>query len=177
MSEITDKIRWPALMRGQVLSAAVNKYARLIQLVDKKAQVMIFLNSILIPVCFNGLDNPIFQYACMVSIATACISILASIICIYPKRRRRKIGDENINYLHFNDIGHLEREEYMNAFVPILSDPERLTKAAVHDLYDTAKNSILPKYYWIKIAYGTFFVGNLLAIIMIAVSIELSLLS
>jgi hypothetical protein len=79
--------------------------------------------------------------------------------------------------LHFNDIGHLEREEYMNAFVPILSDPERLTKAAVHDLYDTAKNSILPKYYWIKIAYGTFFVGNLLAIIMIAVSIELSLLS
>lgn len=161
--------RFQALMRGQVINATANKYSRLIQLVDQKAQAMIFLNSILVPVCIRGFEDPVLHYPAVISIITAGISILAAIICIYPKRSHRKLNDPDFNYLHFNDIGHVERDEYIEAFLPIFNDPMKLAETSVKDMHDTAKKSIIPKYFWIKLSYGTFFVGNALAMAVLAI--------
>lgn len=165
MAELPDSEKWKALMRGQVMSATVNKFSVIIRLLDQKAQVMIFLNSIIVPVCLNVLDNSDFRVAAVISIVTAILSILAAMICIYPKRRYRKSGDREINLLHFNDIGHMDKDEYMNRFKSILETPEDLTVTVVHDLYDTSRYSILPKYTWLKVSYATFAGGNIIAII------------
>ena len=167
-SPLTEPQKWQSLLRGQIINSTTHKYSRLIQLVDQKAQAMIILNSILVPVCIRGLEDPLLHYPAIVSIATACVSILTSIICIYPKRGHRKLGDPNFNYLHFNDVGHVDREEYLAAFLPIFNDPYKLAEVAVRDLHDTAKKSMIPKYFWIKLSYGTFCIGNLLALGAIA---------
>lgn len=153
-------------MRGQIMSANINKFMTVIKLMDQKAQVMIFLNSILIPVCIQSVQQGTFKSSATISIATAILSIMAAIICIYPKRRYRKSGNRELNLLHFNDIGHMPKQEYLDMFMPVLNDPSKLAETVAHDLYDTSRYSIIPKYLWLKISYGLFAFGNIGAIIV-----------
>lgn len=159
--------RWHALMRGQVMSASVQKFTTILQLLDQKAQVMIFLNSILVPVCVNAIEKGVYEHAAVISIITSVLSILASIMCIYPKRRYRKSGDRELNLLHFNDIGHLDKDEYIKSFMPVFNDTEKLAETVVHDLYDTSRYAILPKYTWLKVSYALFAVGNITALAVV----------
>ncbi|MCB1783744.1 MAG: hypothetical protein KDI13_07075 [Alphaproteobacteria bacterium] len=158
--------KWKALMRGQVMSATINKFMTIIKLMDQKAQAMIFMNSVLIPVCIRSVETGSFPRAGTISIATAIISILAALVCIYPKRRYRKHGHRELNLLHFNDIGHMKKEDYIDLFMPVFNDPSKLADTVINDLYDTSRYSILPKYMWLKISYGTFAFGNIIAIIV-----------
>lgn len=158
--------KWEALMRGQVISATVNKYAVILRMIDQKAQVMIFLNSILIPMCIRSIESNTYPEASQISIVAGVLSILAAMICIYPKRKYRKSSDRRLNILHFNDIGHLEEEDYIQRFMCVFNDTSKLAAAAAYDLYDTARFSIIPKFFWLKISYATFALGNLLALVI-----------
>ncbi len=161
---LSEKVKWKALLRGQIGSTYIDRLMTLVQLIDHKAQVMIFLNSILIPVCINALEHETFQISPAVSIVTSVVSILAAIICIYPKRKYRKVGDPNINLMHFNDIAHMDKEEYIAMFLPKFNTPSALAEMVVNDIYDTSRYSIMPKLKWLKISYLTFACGNMLAI-------------
>ncbi len=165
MSEISSEEKWSAMLRGQIISATLNKMMVVMRLADQKAQVLIFMNSILIPVCINEVSNPAFQNAAIISIVTSVLSILTSMICIYPKRKYRNSGHRDINLLHFNDIGHLEKDEYMEMFKPVFNDSEKISEAAIYDIYDLSRYSLRPKFMWLKISYGIFALGNMLAII------------
>lgn len=156
--------KWEALMRGQVMAATINKYAVILRMIDQKAQVMIFLNSILIPMCIRAIEANTFPDASKISIVSAILSILAAMICIYPKRKYRKSGDRRLNLLHFNDIGHLSEDDYLQRFQCMLNDTSKLAATAAYDLWDTAKYSIIPKFFWLKLSYATFALGNLIAI-------------
>ena len=158
--------KWQALLRGQITAATVAKYSMIMRLIDQKAQVMIFLNSILVPVSIRGIESEVFKQAAMISVTSAVLSITAAMICIYPKRKYRRSGDRELNLLHFNDIGHMERDEYLDMILPVFNEPKKLAETALADLYDTARYSILPKFYWLKISYAAFLLGNLLAIIV-----------
>lgn len=151
-------------MRGQVMSATTNKFSVILRMLDQKAQVMILLNSFIIPVCLQSLQHHKFQEAAVISILAAILSIWAAIICIYPKRKYRLNGDRELNLLHFNDIGHMEKEEYLSQILPKFNDTSKLAELVVHDIYDTAKYSIVPKFLWLKISYSVFGLGNLLAV-------------
>lgn len=170
--EETQAQKWQALMRGQVMSATVNKFVTILRLLDQKAQVMIFLNSLLVPVCINAIEHGTFKYAAMISVLSSILSILAAIVCIYPKRRYRKSGDRELNLLHFNDIGHLEKQVFLDKILPVFNSPEKLAETVVHDLYDTSRYSILPKFMWIKISYAVFAFGNIAAIIVALIEMD-----
>jgi len=159
-----QKQRWEGLLRGQIIGATTAKFASVIRLADQKAQALIFLNSILIPVAINWIDKPEFHTAAIISIITALSSILAAIICIYPKRKPGRKDRDTFNFLHFNDIGHMNRQEFLDDFMPIFNEPAKLAETAVKDLHDVAKNAIIPKFFWLKIAYTIFFLGNVSAI-------------
>ncbi|MGH1397626.1 MAG: Pycsar system effector family protein [Alphaproteobacteria bacterium] len=163
--ELSDKQRWQALLRGQIISATTVKFSRGVQLADQKAQALILLNSILVPLALNWIEKPEFHYPAIISIITAMCSILAAIICIYPKRKKGRREKNTFNYLHFNDIGHMKRDEFMSEFMPIFNDAGKLAETAIKDLHDTAKNAMIPKFFWLKLAYATFFIGNLIAVI------------
>ncbi len=166
MNDIELEQKWEGLLRGQVMSATVSKFTTIIRLLDQKAQAMILLNSILLPVCVKALEQDSLRSAATISIATAILSIIAAMICIYPKRRYRKSGDREINLLHFNDIGHLDKQDYVDKMLPKFNDTSELAKVVVHDLYDTSRYSILPKYAWLKITYFLFALGNFAAVIV-----------
>lgn len=171
MDKPSEDEKWQALIRAQIMSATTNKFMVIMQLVDQKAQVMILLNSALVPMCLNALEHGSFTKAAIISIVTAVLSILSAIVCIYPKRKYRKRGDRGLNLLHFNDIGHMEENEYMALFKPVYNDQSLLAQAVMHDLHDTSRYSIRPKFFWLKITYGTFAAGNIIALIVVLLEI------
>lgn len=166
MTQLTDTQKWESMLRGQVMSATTLKLTNLIRMVDQKAQTMILLNSFLIPFCMQSYEANFYKYASAMSIITATFSIFAAIVCIYPKRKYRKNGHRDINLLHFNDIGHMEKDEYFALFLPEFNDPSKLSKMVVNDIYDTSRYSIMPKFVWLKISYGIFFFGNVIALLL-----------
>lgn len=58
LPEPKDKEHWEALLRGQVLNATTQKFIYYVGMADQKAQAMIILNSILIPVVINWVGKP-----------------------------------------------------------------------------------------------------------------------
>ena len=156
--------RWEALMRGQIISTTTQKFFNYITLADQKAQGLIFLNTILIPVAFHWIENESFEIPAMICIATAVISIFFSILCIYPKRRNGRKPDGSINLLHFGDIGLMKEDEFIEEFRPVFNSPSKLSEAAAKDIHDVARRIIKPKFFWLKISYILFFVGNMIAI-------------
>lgn len=168
---MTEQQKWEGLMRGQVMTATTNKFSVILRMVDQKAQVMILLNSFIIPVCLRSLENDKFQEAAILSILASVLSIWAAIICIYPKRKYRKQGHRELNLLHFNDIGHMGQQEYIDQMLPKFNDTSKLAELVVQDLYDTSRYSIIPKFIWLKISYSFFWMGNVIAIAFVLLEI------
>lgn len=165
LPEATDREHWAALMRGQVMAAIIRKNMDWVILADQKAQAMIILNTILVPVAMNWLHDPAFAGPAAIAIFTAFSSILASIVCIYPKRQKGRKPRGERNLLHFGDIGRLPEARYLDLFNPVFNDMERFAEATIRDLHDVSRHVILPKFFWLKIAYGIFFIGNLAAVV------------
>ena len=159
-----DKERWAALYRGQIIGTTIRKFYSYVGLADQKAQGLIFMNSILIPVALNWVDKPGYHMGALICIITAILSIMTAMICIYPKRRAGRKPDGTINLLHFGDIAKLKEEEFLDEFLPIFNDLTLLSEASIKDMHDAARRIIRPKFYWLKLSYLVFFFGNLLAI-------------
>lgn len=157
--------QWDALLRGQVLSATSQKIFNYITLADQKAQMVIILNSIIIPLAMSEINNPDLRVGATIAAITAIISILLCIICIYPKRRTGRKPDGSINHLHFADIGRLKEHDFMARFHPIYNDKSKLAEEMIKDIHDVSRRILLPKFRWLKMAYITFFLGNLVAIL------------
>lgn len=165
MPPAVDKARWEALFRGQVISTTTTKFFNYVALADQKAQGLIFINSILIPVAINWMSEPDFHNSSIICIFTSVLSIMAAMICIYPKRRKGKKPDGTFNLLHFGDIGRMREAEFMEEFMPIFNEPSKLAEIAAKDIHDVARRIIRPKFFWLKLSYIIFFFGNLAAII------------
>lgn len=156
--------RWAALARGQVLMATTHKFFNYVNLADQKAQVLIILNSVLIPVAINGLSISYLHDAALISMLTGILSIYLAIVCIFPKRRAGRKPDGSINLLHFGDIAPLKEKAFLAEFMPHYNDPGRLSELVAKDLHDIARYVIRPKFFWLKFSYIVFFIGNTIAI-------------
>lgn len=167
LPEPHDQPYWEAMLRGQIMSTMIDKTSSFIALADQKAQAMIILNSILIPVALNWIEEPTFRISAALAILTAIISILTSILCIYPKRRHGSKPCGDYNHFHFGDIGRMSEEQYLFIFKPIFNDLDKLSEETAKDLHDISSNILLPKYRWLKLSYGCFFVGNLIAVLIV----------
>jgi hypothetical protein len=164
-----EQQNWQALMRGQIISVTTQKLFNYINVADQKAQVVIVLNSLIIPLALNELANEDFRLGATISIITAVLSILMAIICIYPKRRAGRKPDGSINHLHFADIAKMKEHDYLASFKPIFSSRARLAEEAIKDIHDVSRRILRPKFRALKMAYIIFFCGNVVAIsVMIA---------
>lgn len=161
--DLDDPERWQALFRAGTMSATTGKFFNYIKLADQKAQGLILLNSVLIPLALNWIERPLFHLPVIVTIVTGVFSIMMAIICLYPKSRKRKKNTPP-NLLHFGDIGRMKEQDYLDAFMPVFNDLPRLSEACARDLHDIASRIIRPKFYWLRLSYLIFFFGNVGAI-------------
>jgi hypothetical protein len=165
-----DQKRWEGLGRGQILSSTVNKLNNAIRLIDQKAQVMLVINSITIPISLSWIQKEQFLVGAIAVIFTAMWTMFFSIVAIYPRTRKEtKLRDKKLNrsnLLHWGDIWVMSEEEYLDKARPIVNDIGLLTEACLKDIYDISRNVLRHKFFWIRFTYYSFFLGNATAILL-----------
>lgn len=162
--DFPNKARWQGVMRASILSTTTYKLYGYIQLADQKAMALIIMNSIIVPVAMNSLDNADFHYPATIAIITGVLSIFTAIVCIFPKRGRNYKPDGSKNLLHFSDLGALTEKQYLEMMQPIYNDPAALGVEVLKDIHDVSRRVLIPKFRLLKIAYSVFFLGNLIAL-------------
>lgn len=155
-----------ALARATVLAAQTRKFFGYINLADQKAMGLIILNSIIIPIVFGHIANPDYLVAATVSIVACLISVFAAVVSIFPKRRDGEKPDGTINPFHYGDIGILKEDTYLEKMLPIYNDHDALAKEVLKDFHDTSRRILRPKFFWLKISYMIFVIGNLIGCII-----------
>lgn len=166
MPSETDTVdeRWAGIVRASIISANINKLLGYIQLADQKAMGVIVLNSIIIPIVMAKIEDFNFRLAATISIATCFLSMFIAIICIFPKRRAYGKPDGSINPFHYSDVGRMTETEYLDIMKPLYNNPPDFGVTALRDLHDISRYVLVPKFFWLKLSYLVFFIGNFVAI-------------
>ncbi len=163
-----NQLKWAALFRGSLLSTTISKHVNYVGLADRRAQGIITLNALLVPISLNGSQNPLFMYGAIVAIITALLSISAAFVSLYPKKYNDN-KHQHPDLLHFSQIQRLSEKQYLDHMNEALQDTSVLAEMASRDLYHISKRILHPKFQWLKISYSIFLCGNFIAILIIAI--------
>jgi hypothetical protein len=156
----TDQERWLGLFRGSVLSAAIAKHVSFLTSADTRAQGLILLNSALVPLAINGLRTPAYHLASTICVLTALVTICLCIFSLYPKRLGSRTAK---NLLHYVSFSNMSEKAYLEEMKKAFADNEILAEMAVKDLHHLGSKIIKPKYFFLRVAYAVFLLGQLTA--------------
>ncbi len=159
MSE--EQQKWEGLFRGSILSTAITKHVQYLTSADARAQGLILLNSALIPLALNTISKTPFQSAAFLCLFTSIVTICLCIFSLYPKRL--KLGTKNL--LHYAEFSQMSENEFLLEMKAQFADKEKLAETAARDLYHLGSKIIAPKYFFLRLAYGVFLIGQLSAIL------------
>ena len=170
-SNTADDSRWPQLARASLLSAVLSKHVQYVGFADRRAQGMITISALLIPIAFTGIQHPFYRLGATIAIVTSVLTICCAVLSLYPKRASHK-GHEDMNLFHFSQIQNFSEEEYLQKMKETLEDTGELAKMAVMDLYHMANNILRPKLFWLRACSFVVLVGNIIALLSIASGIS-----
>jgi hypothetical protein len=164
-----DDSRWATLPRGSILAATISKHIQYVGFTDRRAQGMITISALLVPVALSGIQNPVFQLGSAIAVITSVLTVFFAILSLYPKSSHTK--HDHTNFLHFSDIQKLSEEEYMCEMQSALEDTGKLSEMAVMEIYHLSALVLGPKFKWLKVSYWVFLLGNVGALLSIAYSL------
>jgi len=154
---------WERAFRGTLLSTIISKQVTYVGLSDQRAQGIITLNALIIPICFQGLSNPKYFYGALIGIFTSCIVIVLATISIL--HRQHKIDESNpFDPFHFSHISKLELDDYLERMRKEIIETNNLAQLAIRDIHYVASQVLERKFFWLRLAYLVFLVGVLSAV-------------
>ena len=167
MPDSHDPEYWAALFRGSVLASQKQGLITYVTIADQKAQVMLFINSLIIPLIIPGVQNEDFRIASIIALVTACLTVFFAIATVFPRGPARFKHRPYSNQLHFSDIKqHSSLESYLSNVQPIYNDLGMLGKESLKYMYDVSRFVLRGKYFWLRLCYGVFLLGNALALLV-----------
>ena len=163
---------WPALLRGSVLSSVQSKHFQYISLADRRAQVIITINALLIPLSLSGYNKPDIQAGIIFFILTASLSILFAIISLMPKRYQADASGER-NLLHFSGIWQYDETTYKELMRESLESRNTITELMVSDIYHLSNDVLRPKFRYIRLSFYSCLISMFGSILLIALPLVL----
>ena len=145
------------------------------EMVDKKANIMISVNSIILSVIIGGLLNttniqsigtvvPIF-----IMLVTGFISVIFAVLSIRPDTTHGKFTEKEIrnregNLLFFGNFHGMDFRDYEWGVLEMISDQEYLYSTMIRDIYYLGQ-TLDKKYKHIRISLNVFMIGVALSAI------------
>ena len=159
-----DGIKTDSLLRE-----TSSHYIRLIGDADRKARIMIVVNSILLTVGVTLLTRVIGTAAhiwisAVLLIIANLITLFFSILSVKPELHSKFDKETENHMLHYKKCIEYTLAEYKNQLLNMLNDNDKKIDAMIKDLYFYG-NLLSMKYRLIKVAYRIFFWGLLIVII------------
>ena len=158
------KIRTDALLR----ETATN-YIRMIGDADRKARIILVVNTIFLTICITlltrieKLDSYVW-ISVLILLFSNLVTLFYSIKSVKPEFRQEKTELSRDNILHYNKCRELTLQDFDIAIRDTMGDEEKKIDSLIKDLYYYG-NLLYIKYRLLGIAYRVFSWGIFLAVI------------
>jgi len=145
------------------------------EMVDRKASIMISVNSIILSVIISGLlagtqyDTLVGALPVAIMLFTSIFSIVFAILSIQPDSTHGKFTKEEIknkqgNLLFFGNYHDMDYADYEWGIFEMLSDQDYLYSTMIRDIYYLGK-TLNKKYRNIRLSLGIFMFGFIAAVV------------
>lgn len=149
------------------------------EMVDRKANIMITVNSIILSLVISGiigkaeLEHPIHYLPVALLALTSISSIVFAILSILPNRTQGKFTEEEIrgkqgNLLYFGNFHEMKQRDYEWGMLQMMNDSEYLYSSMVRDIYYLGQ-ILHSKYSLIRWSLRIFLGGFVVSLITFAI--------
>lgn len=149
------------------------------EMVDRKANIMITVNSIILSLVISGiigrseLQHPIHYLPVAMLALTSISSIVFAILSILPNRTQGTFSEEEIrgkqgNLLYFGNFHEMKQRDYEWGMLQMMNDSEYLYSSMVRDIYYLGK-ILYSKYSLIRWSLRIFLGGFVLSLLAFAI--------
>ncbi|MDX2045371.1 MAG: DUF5706 domain-containing protein [Chitinophagaceae bacterium] len=158
-----EKIRTDALLRE-----TSTNYIRLIGDADRKARIMLVVNSIFLTISVAALTKtinvmPNVWISAAILMLSNVLTLFFSVQSVKPEFRNHKSSESENSIIHYKKCSKLTLEQYKAELKEVMQDDILKMDAVIKDIYFYG-NMLAQKYRLLKAAYHIFSWGILLAV-------------
>jgi predicted metal-dependent HD superfamily phosphohydrolase len=163
-----------------MLRLASTNHLRLSEMADRKANILISVNAIIISVSISVLfrkfeTDPFLVIPTIVFLTSSVITIVLSIIATRPtvtggKFSKEDITNKKVNLLFFGNFYKATLEDYNWGMNVMMRDPEYLYGSLIKDVYYLGV-VLGKKYKLLRIAYNIFMAGIVISVIAFTIAV------
>ena len=156
-----------------VIKTASRNQVDLISIADKKAGIMITVNSILLSILIPIFASYIFDFSgyilpITILILTCGATIILATLATKPTMEKdvdqEEFASGNKSIFHFKNFSGLSKDDFMSNVHDVVSRSGTFERTVYMDLYDVGMD-LDRKYKWLKVCYTVFIVGILLTVV------------
>jgi predicted metal-dependent HD superfamily phosphohydrolase len=163
-----------------MLRLTSENHLKLSDMADRKASILISVNSIIISVIISVLvrrleTDTYLAIPTIVFLLSSVTTVVIAILATRPKISQGTFNDQDIinkktNLLFFGNYHKVPFEEYDNAMRKMMGDSEYLYGSLIKDIY-TQGTVLGKKYRLTRLAYNTFMIGLVLSVLAFAIAV------
>ena len=164
------EIRQPAGHLDQMIRQTRAHHVQLSLMADRKANMMMTVASLLVPLSLRYLQVPEFQPAAIIMIGFCVLTVIMAAYAAMPKLTRAEkslhksdIDHPSFNILFFGAFSKMSYEEFETAMEALMNDHNRTYEAQVREVYLIGQYLERKKYRFVRLAYMSFMAGAVLS--------------
>lgn len=164
------KIKQSGSHVDQMLRQTRSHHVNLSSIADNKANMMLTIASILVPLSIRFLYDPRSQLAAMTMILFCVLTILFAAYAAMPKIKQKKnanapidLNDPSFNILFFGSFIQMDYSDFTNAMEEVMMDHNNVYESQIREIYTMGQYLAQKKYRFVRLAYLSFIAGVILS--------------
>ncbi|MCP4371118.1 MAG: hypothetical protein GY797_23835 [Deltaproteobacteria bacterium] len=166
----------PASHLDQMIRQTRAHHVQLSSMADMKANMMLTVASLLVPLSIRFLDDPRLQLAALTMIIFSIMTVLLAAYAAMPKMlwkhgpgKMVDLQNPSFNLLFFGSFTKMDYRDFEHAMEKIMSDHEEVYEKQIKEIYLMGQYLAREKYRFVTFAYITFITGMVISSILYVV--------
>lgn len=164
------KIEQPGQYVDQLIRQTRGHHVELSAMADLKANMMLTVASLVIPLSVGHLQDPRLKWASTIAIAFCVLTVILAAYATMPKLRLPSADgippdaqSPLFNILFFGDFVGMTYEDFKREMERIMNDHSRTYEVQIREVYNMGIYLAMKKYRYVRLAYLTFITGLVLS--------------
>ncbi len=165
---LTMEIMQPAAHLDQMIRQTRAHHVDLSLLADRKANMILTIASLMIPLSINFLYDERSHLAAAILIGFCVLTILSAALAAMPKIKTESnqngkpdIHQSSFNILFFGSFAGMPYHDYKEAMETVMNDANAVYETQVREIYTMGKYLAEKKYRFVQFSYMSFLAGVL----------------
>ena len=162
------EIRQPAGHLDQMIRQTRAHHVSLSSMADRKANMMLTLASLMIPLSIKFLYDERSHLAASILIGFCVMTILLAAFAAMPKIKtdnhlnaKQNLNETSFNLLFFGSFIHMSYGEYKKAMQTLMNDANAVYETQLREIYTMGQYLARKKYRYVQYSYLAFITGIL----------------